>query len=177
MNWEAGNLIVNAVIGTCTVILTFLLVWVALASDQYRRFRWERRERSKALSQAKKAVKQVVATTLIDELDESSILIFGLSPRETALVKGANGFLGPKCDNLVRLLLMHGIRCASDQVKPGMEGLADTYYWLRDAGTDLKQGLPHDAVKNTRNFATGFMSGLDEEPGDDGSDDESAPSR
>lgn len=177
MKWGAIGLVVNAVIGACTVILTFFLVRVALASDQYRRFRWERRERSKALGQAKAAVKQLVATAPIDELGESSIYIFSLSPRETALVEEANGFLGPRCDDLVRLLLMHGIRCASDQVKPGMGGLAETYYWLLDAGPNLKQGLPHDSVRNTRNFAAGFMSGLGEEAGDGGSDDRSAPSR
>lgn len=177
MKWEPISVSISAVIALCTIILTFFSVRVALASSQYRQFQWKRRVRSRTRRLAKKAVKQVVATTPIDDLDESSILIFSLSPKETALVKQVNAFLGPKHDDLVRLLLMHGIRCASDQVKPGMAGLAATHYWLLDPDPELRHGLPPDAVENTRNFATGFMSGLDEESGNDRNDDSSASSQ
>ena len=158
LNWTAIGVIL-------ATVMAGLSLYVQCASGGFQRH-WERTKiRFKARRDTKRAIKDVVARTReASGMKEYAILIFSLSPNELRLLKASRSLFGSDLDNEIRLLIMHGLRCAYSNEKPGLEGLISTHNWLHDNsmmdgdGCDLRSGIHDESIDNVRTFMTWLRS-------------------
>jgi len=158
VNWTAIGVIL-------AVVTAVLSLYVQCASGGFQRH-WEcTKIRVKARRDTKRAIKRVVAETReASDMKEYAILVYSLSPNEFRLLKASRSLFGSDLDREIRLLIMHGLRCAYSKEKPGLEGLISTHNWLHDNammegdGCDLRSGIHDESIDNVRTFMTWLRS-------------------
>lgn len=158
LNWTAIGVIV-------ATVLAVLSLYVQCVSGGFQRH-WESiKIRFKARRDTKRAIKRVIAETReASGMKEYAILIFSLSPNEVELLKASRSLFGSDLDKEIRLLIMHGLRCASLEAEPGLEGLMSTHNWLLDNsmmdgdGCDLRSGINDESIDNVRTFMNWLRS-------------------